>query len=77
MIPGINDDDTELAALGKLADELEMVEELNVEPYVPYGVDKARRLGLKVYEVPHPPPEYGAAIVAKLSALTKKPVRLP
>lgn len=77
MIPGINDDDTELAALGKLADELEMVEELNVEPYVPYGVDKARRLGLKVYEAPHPPPEYGAAIVAKLSALTQKPVRLP
>ena len=77
MIPGINDDDTELAALGKLADELEMVEELNVEPYVPYGVDKARRLGLKVYEAPQPPPEYGTAIVAKLSALTKKPVKLP
>ena len=77
MMPGINDDDTELAALGKLADELEMVEELNVEPYVPYGVDKARRLGLKVYEAPQPPPEYGATIVAKLSAITKKPVKLP
>ena len=77
MIPGINDDDTELAALGKLADELEMVEELNVEPYVPYGVDKSRRLGLMVYEAPQPPPEYGAAIVAKLSALTPKPVWLP
>jgi len=77
MIPGITDDDAELAALGKLADELEMVEELNVEPYVPYGVDKARRLGLKVYEAPQPPPEYGPAIVAKLSALTRKPVRLP
>ena len=77
MIPGITDDDAELAALGKLADELEMVEELNVEPYVPYGVDKARRLGLKVYEAPQPPPEYGTEIVAKLSALTRKPVRLP
>ena len=77
MIPGINDDDTELAALGQLADEFEMVEELNVEPYVPYGVDKARRLCLKVYEAPQPPPEYGATIVAKLSTLTKKPVKLP
>ena len=77
MIPGLNDDDAALTALGKLADELEMVEELNVEPYVPYGVDKAQRLGLKVHEAPQPPPEYGAAVVAKLSAHTRKPVRLP
>ena len=77
MIPGINDDDAELAALGKLADELEMVAELNVEPYVPYGIDKARRLGLKVYEAPQPPPEYGKAMVAKISGFTGKPVRLP
>ena len=77
MIPGINDDDAELAALGKLADELEMVEELNVEPYVPYGIDKARRLGLKVYEAPLPPKEYGPGMVAKLAALTRKPVLIP
>ena len=77
MIPGVNDDDVELAALGKLADELDMVEELNVEPYVPYGVDKAQRLGLKVYEAPQPPPEYGPAMVAKLSRLTRRPVCLP
>ena len=77
MIPGINDDDAELKARGALADELDAVEAVDVLPYVPYGVDKARRLGLKVYEAPQPPPEYGTAIVAKLSALTKKPVRLP
>ena len=77
MIPGINDDETELAALGKLADELDAVAELNVLPYVPYGIDKARRLGLKVYEAPLPSPEYGPAIVAKLSGLMRKPVRLP
>ena len=77
MIPGINDDDAELAALGKLADELEMVEELDVEPYVPYGIDKARRLGLKVYEAPLPPKEYGPGMVAKLAALTRKPVLIP
>ena len=77
MIPGVNDDDEELKALGKLADELEMVEELNVEPYVPYGVDKAQRLGLKVYEAPLPPPEYGPAMVATLSRFTHKLVCLP
>ena len=77
MIPGVNDDDEELKALGKLADELEMVEELNVEPYVPYGVDKAQRLGLKVYEAPLPPPEYGPAMVATLSRFTRKTVCLP
>ena len=77
MIPGINDDDAELVALGKLADVLEAVEELNVMPYVPYGVDKARRLGLKVYEAPRPSQEYGTAIVTKLSVLTKKSVKVP
>ena len=77
MIPGVNDDDDELKAIGRLADELEMVEELNVEPYVPYGVDKAQRLGLKVYEAPLPPKEYGPEMVARLSRLTRKPVCLP
>lgn len=76
MIPGINDDDAELKARGALADEQEMVEAIDVLPYVPYGIDKARRLGLKVYEAPRPPREYGPAIVAKLSDLTRKPVRL-
>ena len=77
MIPGINDSDLELKARGALADELDCVEELNVLPYVPYGVDKARRLGLKVYEAPTPPKEYGPETVAKLAALTRRPVLVP
>lgn len=77
MIPGLNDDDAELAAIGKLADELKSVTALDVEPYIPYGIDKAKRLGLSVYEAPSPPPEYGPTIVAKLSKLTHKIVRLP
>lgn len=76
MIPGINDDEAELKARGALADELDSVEALDVLPYVPYGIDKAHRLGLKVYEAPQPPPEYGPLIAAKLSGLTSKPVRL-
>ena len=77
MIPGINDDDAEIKARGVLADELDAVESIDVLPYVPYGIDKAHRLGLKVYEAPQPPPTYGPAIVARLSRLTRKPVRLP
>lgn len=77
MIPGINDGEAELKARGALADELDSVEAIDVLPYVPYGVDKAQRLGLKVYEAPTPPKEYGPGIVAKLSKLTRKPVRIP
>ena len=50
---------------------------VDVEPYIPYGIDKAKRLGLSVYEAPSPPPEYGPSIAAKLSKLAHKPVRLP
>ena len=40
-------------------------------------IGKAHRLGLKVYEAPQPPPEYGPRIVAELVRHTAKPVRLP
>ena len=76
MIPGINDFRSNLAALGALADGLESVGEVDVEPYVPYGIEKAHKLGLKVYEAPRPPVEYGAELVRRLAALTRKKVRL-
>ena len=76
MIPGINDDEAELVKVGALADELASVARIDVIPYVPYGIDKAKRLGLKVYEAPQPPPEYGPAKVAELAKFTKKTVRL-
>ena len=77
MIPGINDGEAELKARGALADELDGVEAIDIMPYVPYGVDKAQKLGLKVYDAPHPPKEYGTEIVARLSNLTRKNVRIP
>ena len=76
MIPGLNDDADELKRLGTLADGLKSVARVDVEPYVPYGVDKAKRLGLKVYEAPQPPQDYGPAKVAELSGFTKKKVVL-
>jgi len=75
MIPGLNDFDANLVALGQLANELKGVEALDVEPYIPYGIDKAKQLGLKVYEAPQPPPEYASRIVERLRKLTVKPVR--
>ena len=76
MIPGVNDFPENLRALGALADELRNVEAINVEPYVAYGIDKAHKLGLKVYEAPSAPPEYGRDIVSRLKALTRKRVVL-
>ena len=77
MIPGINDSEAEIKARGALADELDSVEFIDVLSYVPYGVDKARRLGLKIYDAPIPPKEYGPGIVAKLSKFTRKRVCVP
>ena len=75
MIPGVNDFPENLKALGALADELKAVEAINIEPYVAYGIDKAHKLGLKVYEAPSAPPEYADGIVSRLRRLTSKPVR--
>ena len=76
MIPGINDFPENLSALAKLADELKNVEAIHVEPYIAYGIDKAHKLGLKVYEAPSAPPEYGKGIVSRLKTLTRKRVVL-
>ena len=74
MIPGLNDSEANLAALGTLADSLEGVLRVDVEPYSPFGTEKGRQLGYKVYEAPLPPPEYAAGIIRKLSVLTQKRV---
>ena len=72
MIPGINDFDANLKALGELAEELNGVSKVDVEPYVSYGIEKAHKLGLKVYEAPSAPPSYAKSIVARLSRHTRK-----
>ena len=76
MIPGVNDFPENLKSLGKLADGLKSVSEINVEPYVAYGIEKAHKLGLKIYEAPSAPPEYGKRIVETLCRLTRKKCRI-
>ena len=75
MIPRVNDFPENLKALGELADGMKSVSEINVEPYVAYGIDKAHKLGLKVYEAPSAPREYADDIIARLAKLTRKTVR--
>ena len=74
MIPGLNDGVEELRGRGALADELDAVERLDVISYVPYGIDKAKRLGLKVYEAPRLPVGYGEEKVRELARYTRKRV---
>jgi len=76
MIPGVNDSLANLKALGALADELKGVSQVDVEPYVSYGIEKARKLGLKIYEAPSAPPSYGPDLVKRLRTMTRKTVRL-
>ena len=72
MIPGVNDFPANLKALGELAEELKGVVEVDVEPYVAYGIDKAHKLGLKVYEAPSAHFGYDREIVSNLSVYTRK-----
>ena len=74
MIPGVNDFRSNLAALGRLADELRGVIRIDIEPYIPYGIEKAHKLGLQVYEAPPPPSSYADEIVYRLRGYTSKPV---
>ena len=74
MVPGLNDTEANLANLAALADSLKGVLRIDVEPYSPFGIDKGRQLGYKVYEAPMPPPEYADGIIRRLARLTRKKV---
>ncbi len=45
LIPGINDDEVDIRAMGEFVSKLRNVEQLNVLPYHPLGVSKAEKLG--------------------------------
>lgn len=46
LVPGLNDGGDDLLAIANLANSLENVEEIDIEPYHPLGVSKAARLGM-------------------------------
>ncbi len=45
LIPGVNDDEANVRAMGEFVSNLKGVEQLNILPYHPLGVSKAERLG--------------------------------
>ncbi len=77
LIPGVNDDPAHLDALAALAERLRNLQEIQLQPYHPLGVDKCARLG-----VPCPlelrdftAPETVAVWLARIRQGTRVPVR--
>jgi len=54
LIPGVNDDEENVYALGEFVSKLRSVEEIDILPYHKLGTEKARRLGkeVKLFEKP-------------------------
>ena len=52
LIPNVNDSDEHLKAIGALAEELEHVEAVHVEPYNPMAIGKYEKLARAIPEIP-------------------------
>jgi len=76
IIPGLNDRPSHLEQIGRLADSLASVQEVNLEPYHPLGESKQQALGRKVFSFPPPSEENIAAWLRSVQACTHKPVKL-
>lgn len=75
LVPGRNDSAAELDAIAALAKTLSHVRQVEVEPYHPMGVPKARRLGMKtIFEAEFPPKELPAQWIARISSGCSVPV---
>jgi len=47
LIPGCNDREAHLLQVAKLAEQLANIQEIHLEPYHPFGLDKYEKLGMK------------------------------
>ena len=76
LVEGVNDSDEELCGIGKLADSLTDVLEVDVEPYHPLGVSKAGRLGMRNgFEAPFTPQAVWQAWVKRIAENTSRKVK--
>ena len=77
IIPGINDKNDHLRAIGELSSRLESVIAVDIEPYHPLGEGKAERLGVEypLSGKSFPPKETVSEWIAAVSKYTNKPVR--
>ncbi len=75
LIPGLNDSDAELQAIGEMAESLKNVGAVNVEPYHPLGAGTARRLGIQnLWTAPFATKEFLQHCLAQISRFTEKTV---
>ena len=79
LIPNINDADEHLLAIASLAEDMEHVEAVHVEPYNPLAIGKYEMLGREVPEIPRefPKEEVIQGWWTILQAHTHKPVTVP
>ena len=76
LVPGVNDSDAELAGIAALADTLENVQSIDIEPYHPLGVSKAERLGEEcAYNAPFAPEEVWQKQLKYIAERTRHTVR--
>ena len=77
MIPAVNDSEAHLEGIAALANELESITEVVVEPYHAYGASKYARLG-REYALPEVKAPEGETVerwIAEIQKYTGKPVK--
>ena len=78
IVPGLNDEPTDLSAIAALANSLENPLGIDVEPYHPLGVSKNRRLGNhNFFEAPFTEKDVWEKWIERLSTETSIPVKKP
>ena len=77
IIPGYNDRDEHLYGIAALAERLNGVKEINVEPYHPLGMGKSELLGREyaLASLGFPTDESVAEWIAKIQSKTSKTVK--
>ena len=76
LIPGMNDSEKELSGIAALANTLDNVQGIDIEPYHPLGVSKAERLGEKSsYDAPFSTEDIWKKQLAYISVRTGCPVQ--
>ena len=79
LIPGVNDRADHLQGIARLAEQLDHVKEIHIEPYHPPATEHYRRLHRKI---PSLPKEFPSTVVVEtwrrqIAELTVKPVVIP
>ncbi len=75
VIPTVNDNEVHFKGIANLANRLENVIGIDIEPYHPLGTGKNERLGKSVTTYEMPQPETVDRWIADLQKLTEKPVK--